>query len=320
MLLTVPMLGADGTVYGLCGFEINQTYFSAHHVQPSGIGSLACLLSESTEGPDIPKALVTYPSGGFCFVPEELLTETGSRDGLTFFSGTELSFVGLSKPFSAADGDPEQHTLSVLLPKGDYNRIMLKRSLEIGGLLTLLIFFGAVCCLYYTRRYLRPVMRDIELLNKENCDGAQMTFDELRPVSAKLRFHEQTITDLETEKQELRGQVEDMQSQVEDTQGQLDDSLAQVRRLAYLGKKDLDPKDYENFLIGYARLSAKELEICCALARGLSTRQCAEQLGCAVSTIDTYRKRIYDKTKIHKVRQLQLCYALMRMQQAEQEI
>ena len=104
-------------------------------------------------------------------------------------------------------------------------------------------------------------MRDIELLNKENCDGAQMTFDELRPVSAKLRFHEQTITDLETEKQELRGQVED-------TQGQLDDSLAQVRRLAYLGKKDLDPKDYENFLIGYARLSAKELEICCALARG----------------------------------------------------
>ena len=119
---------------------------------------------------------------------------------------------------------------------------------------------------------------------------------------------------------ELRGQVEDMQSQVEDTQGQLDDSLAQVRRLAYLGKKDLDPKDYENFLIGYARLSAKELEICCALARGLSTRQCAEQLGCAVSTIDTYRKRIYDKTKIHKVRQLQLCYALMRMQQAEQEI
>lgn len=320
MLLTVPILGADGTVYGLCGFEINQTYFSAHHVQPSGIGSLACLLSEGTEGPDIPKALVTYPSGGFCFVPEELLTETGSRDGLMFFSGTELSFVGLSKPFSAADGDPEQHTLSVLLPKGDYNRIMLKRSLEIGGLLTLLIFFGAVCCLYYTRRYLRPVMRDIELLNKENCDGAQMTFDELRPVSAKLRFHEQTITDLETEKQELRGQVEDMQSQVEDTQGQLDNSLAQVRRLAYLGKKDLDPKDYENFLIGYARLSAKELEICCALARGRSTRQCAEQLGCAVSTIDTYRKRIYDKTKIHKVRQLQLCYALMRMQQAEHEI
>ena len=73
-----------------------------------------------------------------------------------------------------------------------------------------------------------------------------MTFDELRPVSARLRFHEQTITHLETEKhdiqeradhfrsqneqlinekQDLQGQVEDMRSQTEDMQGQLDDSL-----------------------------------------------------------------------------------------------
>ena len=56
ILLTVPMLGADGTVYGLCGFAINQTYFSAHHIQPSGIRSLACLLSEGTQGLDSSKA------------------------------------------------------------------------------------------------------------------------------------------------------------------------------------------------------------------------------------------------------------------------
>lgn len=31
ILLTVPMIGADGTVYGLCGFSVNQTYFLAHH-------------------------------------------------------------------------------------------------------------------------------------------------------------------------------------------------------------------------------------------------------------------------------------------------
>ena len=202
----------------------------------------------------------------------------------------------------------------------------------------LLLFFGVVCCLYYTRRYLRPVMRDIELLKEEDCGGAQMTFDELRPVSAKLRFHEQTITDLETEKQgiqqradlfrsqneqlrsekqDLQGQVENMQNQVEDTQIQLDDSLMEIRRLAYLGKKELDSKDYENFLAGYARLSSKELEICDALARGLSARQCAELIGSAPSTIDTYRKRIYEKTKIHKIRHLQLCYALMQMEREQ---
>nr|WP_253285729.1 LuxR C-terminal-related transcriptional regulator [Oscillibacter sp. MSJ-31] len=110
-----------------------------------------------------------------------------------------------------------------------------------------------------------------------------------------------------------------MQSQVVDTQEQLDDSLAEIRRLAYLGKKELDPADYQKFLEGYAKLSSKELEICAALAKGLSARQCAEQTGNALSTIDTYRKRVYGKTNIHRVRQLRLCYALMQLEQAEQD-
>ena len=97
----------------------------------------------------------------------------------------------------------------------------------------------------------------------------------------------------------------------------LDDSLTEIHCLAHLGKKELDPADYENFLKGYAKLSAKELEICEALVSGLSTRQCAERAGCATSTVDTYRKRVYEKTGIHKVRQLQLCVALMRIEQQE---
>ena len=90
-------------------------------------------------------------------------------------------------------------------------------------------------------------------------------------------------------------------------------------KVAYLGKKELDPADYQKFLEGYAKLSSKELEICAALAKGLSARQCAEQTGNALSTIDTYRKRVYEKTNIHRVRQLRLCYALMQLEQAEQD-
>ena len=287
--------------------------------QPAVFHSLACLLTDGAEGLDIPQSLITYPADGFCFVPDEILTEKSIREGLTAYSGTKLPFVGLSESFLSASGDAQPHTLTVMLPRSDYNQILLKSALEIVGLWLLLLFFGVVCCLYYTRRYLRPVMRDIELLNKENCGGAQMTFDELRPVSARLRSHEQTITVLETEKLDLQGQVEHMQSQVVDTQEQLDDSLAEIRRLAYLGKKELDPADYQKFLEGYAKLSSKELEICAALAKGLSARQCAEQTGNALSTIDTYRKRVYGKTNIHRVRQLRLCYALMQLEQAEQD-
>ena len=316
ILLSVPMVGADGRVYGLCGFSVNQTYFSAHHAQPSAVSSLACVLSDAAEGLDIQKGLLTYPAGGFCFVPDELLAEKSLRGGLSAFVGTELSFVGISEPFTVAAGDEAPHDLTVLIPKSDYDRALLKSRLEAAGVLMLLLFFAVSCCLFYTRRYLRPILRDIERL-KDESGGTQMTFDELQPVSARLRSHEQTITVLETEKFDLQGQVEHMQSQVVDTQEQLDDSLAELRRLAYLGKKELDPADYQKFLEGYAKLSSKELEICAALAKGLSARQCAEQTGNALSTIDTYRKRVYGKTNIHRVRQLRLCYALMQLEQAE---
>ena len=316
ILLSVPMVGADGRVYGLCGFSVNQTYFSAHHAQPSAVSSLACVLSDAAEGLDIQKGLLTYPAGGFCFVPDELLAEKSLRGGLSAFVGTELSFVGISEPFTVAAGDEAPHDLTVLIPKSDYDRALLKSRLEAAGVLMLLLFFAVSCCLFYTRRYLRPILRDIERL-KDESGGTQMTFDELQPVSARLRSHEQTITVLETEKFDLQGQVEHMQSQVVDTQEQLDDSLAEIRRLAYLGKKELDPADYQKFLEGYAKLSSKELEICAALAKGLSARQCAEQTGNALSTIDTYRKRVYGKTNIHRVRQLRLCYALMQLEQAE---
>lgn len=318
ILLSVPMVGADGRVYGLCGFSVNQTYFSAHHAQPSAVSSLACVLSDAAEGLDIQKGLLTYPAGGFCFVPDELLAEKSLRGGLRAFVGTELSFVGISEPFTVAAGDEAPHDLTVLIPKRDYDRALLKSRLEAAGVLMLLLFFAVSCCLFYTRRYLRPILRDIERL-KDESGGTQMTFDELQPVSARLRSHEQTITVLETEKLDLQGQVEHMQSQVVDTQEQLDDSLAEIRRLAYLGKKELDPADYQKFLEGYAKLSSKELEICAALAKGLSARQCAEQTGNALSTIDTYRKRVYGKTNIHRVRQLRLCYALMQLEQAEQD-
>ena len=326
ILLTVPMIGADGTVYGLCGFSVNQTYFLAHHAQPTGIGSLACVLSDSAEGLDVQRGLLTYPTGDFCFVPDELLEKRSLRGGLSAFVGTELSFVGISEPFTVAAGDEAPHDLTVLISKAAYDRAMLKSVIEIAALLTLLVFFAVGCCLFYTRRYLRPILEDIDHVTVAGGEKGKPIFEELLPISEKMRSHEEAVTVLKAERQDAQDRAEQLlgeklglEEQVEGMQGQLDDSLAEIRRLAHLGKKELKPADYDKFLKGYAKLSAKELEICEALVSGLSTRQCAEQIGCAASTVDTYRKRVYEKTGIHRVRQLQLCVALMRMEQQESE-
>lgn len=75
-------------------------------------------------------------------MPDELLENGSLRSGLTAFKGTELSFVGISEPFTVADGDETPHALTVLIPKSTYDRIVLKSVAEIAAVLMLLVFFA----------------------------------------------------------------------------------------------------------------------------------------------------------------------------------
>lgn len=45
-LFLLPLQGRDGTMYGLCGFEISESYFKQNFAQPTGFDRLSCL-SES---------------------------------------------------------------------------------------------------------------------------------------------------------------------------------------------------------------------------------------------------------------------------------
>ncbi len=329
ILLTVPMIGADGTVYGLCGFSVNQTYFTAHHIQPSGITHLACVLSDPGAGLDVQKSLLTYPAGGFCFVPDEVMVKKDLRGNLMAFVGTELSFVGLSAPFMAAAGDAEPHTLTVLIPRSDYTRVLVKSGLEIAVLLLLLLFFGVVCCLFYTRRYLRPILRDIELLKETDCGGVQMNFDELQPVSAKLRFHEQTITDLESEKQDVQEQADRFRSQNEqllneklDLQGRVEQAETDAKRLGQRRKGEIDPEEYQIFLASYQKLEPDFKIVIDSMVDGVSAQALSEQLGKKISTIYSYRRDVYDKVGIqgsNKLQQLRVFVTLMRREQASSD-
>ena len=57
-------------------------------------------------------------------------------------------------------------------------------------------------------------------------------------------------------------------------------------------------------------------EINCLVAHENKIGQ--HSIGCCL-LYTSYRKRVYEKTNIHRVRQLRLCYALMQLEQAEQD-
>ena len=323
ILLSVPMVGADGRVYGLCGFSVNQTYFSAHHAQPSAVSSLACVLSDSAAGLDIRRCLLTFPADGFCFVPDELLAEDELRGGLTSFTGTALSFVGLSQPFTVASGDADPHALTVLIPKSSYDRAILKSGLEITVLLMLLVFFAVVCCLFYTRRYFRPILEDIDHVTVAGGEKGEPIFEELLPISEKIRSHEEAVTVLRAERQDAQDRAEQLLSEKQGLQEQVQRVEADAERLAQRRKGEIDPEEYRLFLAAYQKLDSDFRTVIDAMVDGGSVQDLAEQLGKKVSTIYSYRRDVYGKVGIlgsGKLQQLRVFVTLMRREQEEQSM
>ena len=323
ILLTIPMIGADGTVYGMCGFAINQSFFSACYDQPSNLGRLACLLTtESGDTLDAEAALMTYTEEGFCYVPPQTLTVKPMNGGLVSLNGNGFSFVGMVQSLTAAKGDGTPHTLAVLIPKEDYNIAVAKNILQTVLLSALLLFCAVVCCLYLARRYLAPVHRDLDRLRDEDRGGEQMAFSDFEPISATLqaqdRENAKIITTLEEEKQSVQEQAVQLLDRNEELQGQFEAAQADAQRLAYSRKSEIDPAIYEMFLVGYEMLTPTEREIFEALADGSSPREISEQRNCAESTIATHRKNIYRKLGIHKAYQLKICIALLRQNQESQ--
>ena len=206
----------------------------------------------------------------------------------------------------AADGDVEPHILTVLIPKSDYANLLLKSRLEIGGLLILLMFFGVICCLFYTRHYFTPILEDIDHVTAAGGEAGNPFFEELLPLSNKLRVHERTITDLETERQDLRGQMEQAE--------------ADAKRLAQRRKSEIDPEEYQLFLSAYQKLGPEARTVIDAMVDGISVQVLAEQLGKKMSTVYSYRRDIYEKVGIqgeNKLQQLRVRVSLMQREQTE---
>ena len=138
-----------------------------------------------------------------------------------------------------------------------------------------------VCCLFYTRRYFTPILEDIDHVTAAGGEAGNPFFEELLPLSDKLRVHERTITDLETERQDLRGQMEQAE--------------ADAKRLAQRRKSEIDPEEYQLFLSAYQKLGPEARTVIDAMVDGISVQVLAEQLGKKMSTVYSYRRDIYGK-------------------------
>ena len=156
----LPLRGADGTMYGLCGFELSESYFKAKFPQPSGFAHLSCLVAPVGTGLDADAALSSGTTDGYYHVPRGPLVLRPMGSGLTQFTGSDCTYVGISELCALNENNACQ--LAVCIPQNDYQRWVFAGSLQMILIGLLLAFFVTISCVTFHRRILTPTLQQIE--------------------------------------------------------------------------------------------------------------------------------------------------------------
>lgn len=317
ILLTIPMAGAGGTVYGLCGFAVNQTYFCSHFEQPSDLSRLACILTTNTgDTLDVDAGLVTYTKDGSCNLPTGTLSTHEMSGELLHFSGSGYEFVGKLEQVSFTKGDSGGHTLAILIPKEDYDSAVLGGMVQTALFAFLLLFFAVACCVIFARRFLKPVYEDMKRLQTKAPDKEQMVFDDFDPLTRTISTLEDEKQDAQAQAQRLLGEKTALQSQFAETQSQLESAQRDVKDLADKQKDKIDPDIFSQFKENLDRLTKAERRIYDAYISGMDFPEIAATFTAKESTLRSQTQSVYKKLGVNSLVLLRRYAALLRQEEA----
>jgi len=305
VLLTVPLLGKSGEVYGVCGFEVSQSYFKVKHAQPASFTHMLCAVGGWGEKVCADMSLSSGVLGGYYLAPQgEYRIESAEEGLLTFHSGTD-AYVGLRRKVEL-DSSDKPMMLAVMIPKGDYDNAVIRNHLQIVALTLLLLFLTAGCCLYFSRRFLTPVLNGLEALKSpaEEADTSVAEINDLMEfLSAKDKVHEETLQKLEKQRSDLLNEVENAQEE--------------ITRLKEKRRQEIDSDAYEQFLLYLHTLTAKEREIFDLYKDGKTAREIQSRMNINENTLKYHNRNLYTKLGVSSRKQLLLFAALMKKEAKE---
>ena len=338
MLLCVPMLSEDGTFYGICGFEISESYFMSFYAQPTKVDYLTYVFSPASaadSGIDTGKSLSCGVSDGYYRAPQGiLLPEKEGSSGMYAFFGDDIAYLGVMQNVALSPNNPD-YTLSVMMRKSDYDLDLRMEYTKSISLWILILIAAASCCYYFSRKFLSPILYSLEQLKSDELTAIPYDIPEITDLfeflSKKDSEHEEALTTLEQEKQDvqkekdsllqeyekIQQEYEKSRSEVDRTQTEFEKAQEELARLAYSRHAEVDPDAYAQFLEGIEMLTRTERRIFDYYLDGMGIKDIAETLQVKESTIYSHNKNIYGKLGINSLKQLLRYAALMRQQEKE---
>ncbi|MBQ3136470.1 MAG: hypothetical protein IJB74_03205, partial [Clostridia bacterium] len=308
VLFTLPIIGDDGTIYGLCGFEISESYFKHVFSQPTNLDHVVFAVNSGSDG--IKNAADSFSCGianGYYLAPKGEFTTSSFGNGLTLFEGNSTSYIGVTKQIKLCKDDCD-FSISILIPKQDYNSWSANNTVRIILLMLLLVTATVGCCFYFSRRFLLPIKRGLEQIKHKEYGG----YSNVTEIDDLFAFLAEQDRIAEAHFAEMESQKATMQSTLDQMTNEKNEAEQKAARLAYSRKNEVDPYDYEQFLMGVKTLTSMERTVFDYYLAGMSVKQIVELAGIKESTVRFHNRNIYSKLGVNSLKQLLLYAAIMK--------
>lgn len=306
MSFVVPIVGNNDKVYGVCGFEISENYFKKYFAQSTQLEHLTCMFFPKNGGTyNTVNGFSAGVYGGYYLPPQGELTVEDMGDGLTALHSRDGNSSFVSKTKSATIcGD--EYMLIVTYPKEEYDKTVANNVISVLLLVLLLVGMTITVCVFFSRRFLRPLLKGIEQIHNQEHKNAESEFVEIDDLFAFLAEQDR-LRDEETEK--LRTQCDEQGSSLEQKQADID-------RLAYSRKNEVSPDDYEMFKAGLQTLTKTEKQIFGLYLEGKSANEIMEICHIQQGTLKYHNHNILGKLGVSSRKQM-LRYATLLKQEIQ---
>ena len=311
MAFLTPLFGADGSYYGICGFEISKNYFKDYFAQPTRFEQLTCTFSKTTKDGKIDCENVFWAGvlGGYSLKPSGTLVPKGINDTLTEFSG-ENNFIAVKNKVTICD---TPYTLVVMQPKSEFDKTVAVNVTRIVLVCFLLVFSTVVLCVIFSRKFVSPVIKSLEKIRMQEHAGTKSDIIEIDDLFVYLAEQDR-LRDLEAET--LKRRNDELAIVTETQTNEIDKRQAEIERLAYSRKNEIDPDNYEVFKIGLKELTKTERTVFNLYLQGKTASEIVDFLNIRESTLKFHNHNILEKLGVSSRKQM-LRYATLLKQETQ---
>lgn len=313
MAFLTPLFGADGSYYGVCGFEISKNYFKDFFAQPTRLDQLTCTFSKTTEDGRIDCDNVFWAGvfNGYSLKPNGTLLPKKMSDALFELAG-ENTFVAAGKEVTVCG---TTYTLIAMQPKSEFDKTVAINVAKIVSVCFLLVFSAVMLCVVFSRKFVSPVIKSLERIRMQEHAGTKSDIIEIDDLFVYLAGQDK-LREIETEN--LKRRNEELAIVTETQNNEIGKRQAEIDRLAYSRKNEIDPDDYEAFRIGIKELTKTEKTVFDLYLQGKTADEIAVALNIRESTLKFHNHNILEKLGVSSRKQL-LRYATLLKQETRNE-